>query len=395
MQTEIPPRETELLPIRSPEFWRDPHPYFKRLRDEFPVTQLADGTYVVSRYEDVNFLLRSTASSSRQVDFEIHEYLHQSVIGMDPPEHTKHRRLINKLLTPKMNLVWVETMRSHVSQALAGVGDDGEIEAVGSLMVGPLHATMCEILAIPFERAPEIDRWVYNWGRSLGLGLDEEEQQLGLDAIRNLSEYSRQCLEAARLQQNGGMLGAWVEAEAQGEITEDEIIAHMVLFLVVGLFSPGTPIASSLERIARDPDLAAYLRSNPEARLPAINEILRLDTPELGAIRVVTEDVTIADTQIPAGATLWLLLSSANRDERVFANPDAFDLFRPADGKQHLAFAAGPHTCMGQNLVRKQVEIVLEGVLDQYSLVELAGEPEYHHTEFSRKWTRLPLHLAR
>jgi len=395
MQTDIPPRETELLPIRSSDFRRDPHPYFRRLRDDHPVTQLADGTYVVSRYEDVNFLLRSTASSSRQVDFEIHEYLHQSVIGMDPPEHTRHRRLINKLLTPKMNLVWVETMRSHVARALDEVGDDGEIEAVGSLMVGPLHATMCEILGIPFERVAEIDRWVYDWGRSLGLGIDAGEQQLGLDAIKGLSDYSRACLEGARRAPDGGMLEAWVEAERQGEITEDEIIAHMVLFLVVGLFSPGTPIASSLERIARDPELAAYLRSNSDIRLAAINEVLRLDTPELGAIRVVTEDVTIADTVLPAGATVWLLLSSANRDERVFPNPDAFDLARPADGKQHLAFAAGPHTCMGQNLVRKQVEIVLAGVLDGYSVVELAGEPEYHHTEFSRKWTRLPLHLAR
>lgn len=393
MSTAIPPRETSSLPLRTPGFRSDPYPYFKYLRDECPVTQLADGTYVVSRYDDVNSLLRSPASSSQQVDFEIHDYLHQCVIGMDPPEHTRHRRIINKFLTPKKNHLWVETMRTHVGRALQAVGGGGEIEAVEHLMVGPLHATMCEILGIPFERPLEIDRWVYDWGRSLGLGIDEEEQRRGLEAISQLSEYSRSMLELARREPRGGMLGEWVVAEERGEVTYDEIIASMILFLVVGLFSPGTPIASVLERIARDPDLAQYLRVNPEARMDAINESLRLDTPELGALRVVTEDVVVSGANIPAGSTVWLLLSSANRDERAFPTPDEFDLRRPADGRQHLAFAAGPHTCMGQNLVRKQAEVVVGSVLDHFSFVELAEEPEYHHTEFSRKWTRLTLRL--
>jgi cytochrome P450 len=168
----------------------------------------------------------------------------------------------------------------------------------------------------------------------------------------------------------------------------------MLLFLSAGQFSPTNLAAHGLERLATDPELFAAFRDDPSIRPKVINELLRFVTPEVGVTRLTLEEVEVARTVLPAGSTVYVLLSSANRDERAFDDPDRFDYTRSTQGRQNLAFAAGLHSCMGQILARQEVENVLTTVTQRCTGIELIGKPEYNSIEHARQWKTVHLRLS-
>jgi cytochrome P450 len=388
------PDLAELLPFYHAEFLDEPYPHFRRLRDEFPVLALEDGTYVVSRYDDVSALLRHTKSSVQQLDFGAFDILHSSLVGMDAPEHTRHKRLVNNVFSPKSVRGWMATTASIVERALSAAEPIGQIEAVRELCLVPIHATTCSILGIPAEHADEVRHYTYEFARGFGLVASEDDLRAGAEGSVWLENYCADAIEQVRREPQPGVIAGYLEAEERGDMTRRETTANMLLFLAAGQFSPTNLAAHGLERMATDPELFAAFRDDPAVRPKVINELLRLVTPEVGVTRLVLEDVEVAGTILPAGSTVYVLLASANRDERVFADSDRFDYTRSTQGRQNLAFAAGTHSCMGQILARQEVETILSAVTERCAGIELIGEPEYNSIQNARQWKTLNLRLT-
>jgi len=388
------PDLTELLPFYHEELLDDPYPHFRRLRDEFPVLKLEDGTYVVSRYDDVSTLLRHTKSSVQQLDFGAFDIFHSTVIGIDAPAHTFHRRLVNNLFTPKSVRSWMATTASIVERALSEAETTGQIEAVRELCLVPTHATMCSMLGIPAKHADEVRHYTYQFARGFGLVATEDDLRAGAEGSAWLENYCAEAIEKARQEPQPGVISAYIEAEERGDMTRRETTASIMLFLATGHFSTVTLAAHGLERMARDPELVAAFRDDPAVRPKVINELLRFVAPETGVTRLTLEDVEVAGTVLPAGSTVYVLLASANRDERVFPDPDRFDYTRDTQGRQHLSFAAGLHSCMGQVLARQSTDTIMTAVAQRCARIELAGDPEYNSIQHARQWKTMNLQLT-
>ncbi|QNJ94772.1 cytochrome P450 [Mycolicibacterium fluoranthenivorans] len=388
------PDQAELLPFYHQELLDEPYAHFRRLREEFPALKLEDGTYVISRYDDVSTLLRHTKSSVQQLDFGAFDILHSSVMGMDAPEHTRHKRFVNKVFTPKSVRSWMTTTAAVVERALSAAEPTGQIEAVRDLCLFPIHATTCSMLGVPAEYADEVRYYTYQFARGFGLVPTEEDMRAGAEGSAWLENYCTEVIERAAREPQPGVIADYLEAEERGEMTRRETTANMLLFVAAGEFSPTNLTAHALERMALDPELFAVFREDPAVRPKVINELLRFVTPEVGVTRMVLEDVEVAGTVIPAGSTVYVLLSSANRDERAFPDPDRFDYSRSTEGRQNLAFAGGLHSCMGQALARQEAETILTAVTERCARIELIGEPEYNSIQHARQWKTVNLGLT-
>lgn len=387
------PDQTELLPFYREELFDEPYPHFRRLRDEYPVLKLEDGTYVVSRYEDVATLLKHTKSSVEQLDFGSFEIFHSTVIGMDAPMHTGHRRLVNNLFTPKSVRSWMGTTASFVERALSDSKATGQIEAVRELCLVPTHATMCAMLGMTDEHADEVRHNTYEFARGFGIVATEDDLKAGAEGSAWLEDYCIAEIEKVAQDSRPGVISAYLQAEERGEMTRRETTASIMLFLATGHFSTVTLAAHGLERLASDPELYAMFRDDPAVRPKFINELLRFIAPETGVTRMTLEDVELSGTVVPANSTVYALLASANRDERIFADPDRFDHNRDSQ-RQHLSFAAGLHSCMGQVLARQSTDTILTAVTQGCAGIELAGEPEYNSIQHARQWKTLNLKLT-
>ncbi|WP_036463629.1 cytochrome P450 [Mycolicibacterium neoaurum] len=390
----VEPDLTELLPFYHPGLLDDPYAHYRRLRDEYPVLRLDDGTYVLSRYEDVSAALRHTVSSVQQVDFGAFDILHSSLVGMDAPDHTWHRRLVNSQFTPKAIRSWMTTTASVVRQALSTSKLNGRIEAVRELCVVPTYATTCAILGIPAEHADEVRFHTYQFARGFGVVANEEDLRAGAEGSQWLTHHAEEMIERARREPRGGVIATYLAAQERGEITQREVTANVLLILAAGQFSPANLAAHGLERMASDPELFAAFRDDAAARPKVINELLRFVTPEVGVTRLLLEDLQASGTVVPAGSTVYVVLASANRDERAFPDPDRFDYLRSGQHNPHLAFAAGLHACMGQVLARQETEAILTAVVETCARIDFVGRPEYNSIQHARQWKTMDLQLT-
>ncbi|MDT7843251.1 cytochrome P450 [Streptomyces justiciae] len=382
----------DLLPFRDPGFRSDPYPYYARLREEHPVYKHPLGLYVVSRYEDVARLIRNPTLSVQQLDFGVADPIHQTMLGKDAPDHTRLRRITNRWFTPKAVEEWSKVMRASVEAVLDEVEKgDGTLDAADGLALKCTFDSICHIFGIEPTDMLAVQRKTYEIGLSLGPGGDDEEAKGTAEALEWFAGHIRRLLADKRANPGEGMIDAFIAAQDEGRMTEDEVIYTIFLFFAVGHLDVKHLINHGIWLMTQRPGLFAAYRDDPEARPGIINEILRIDTPESMVVRLTTQDTVIGDATVPAGEVLALLIASANRDPAVFADPDTFDHTRPVAAGQHLAFGSGMHGCAGQVLARAEADVVFMALVHRFSGVELAGEPAYAHTEFLRTVTHLPV----
>ncbi|MGW2386913.1 cytochrome P450 [Streptomyces sp. NPDC001658] len=391
--TAGPPSVSEdLLPFRDPGFRADPYPYYARLRREHPVYRHPVGLYVVSRYQDVARLIRNPTLSVQQLDFGPAAPIHHALLGKDAPDHTRLRRITNRWFTPKAVEEWSKVMRGCVEAVLDEVEKgDGTLDAAGGLSLKCTFETTCHIFGIEPTEMDAVQRKTYEIGLSLGPGGDDEEARATTEAFAWFAEHIRRLVAGKRAHPGEGLIDAFIAAQDEGRMTEEEVVYTVFLFFAVGHLDVKHLINHGIRLMTRRPDLFAAYRDEPEARPGIINEIQRIDTPESMVVRLTTQDTVVGDTTVPAGEPLALLIASANRDPEVFADPDTFDHTRPLAAGQHLAFGSGMHGCAGQVLARAEADIVFSSIVNRFSGVELAGEPAYAHTEFLRTITHLPV----
>ncbi|HXW45153.1 MAG TPA: cytochrome P450 [Streptosporangiaceae bacterium] len=378
MSTAQRPRLTDLA---DPSILPDPYPLLAALREASPFAEM-DGAFVVAgRHEDISAVLRlPNASSERQRSLVAAASTRQrsrpSFLNLDPPDHTRLRRLVSTAFTPRRIARLEPRIRAITSELLGAATAAGQLEVVSQLAYPLPVRIISEMLGVPADDHPRFAGWSARLAQSVqpGFGLSEDEAmsraQAAQAASDEFADYFRGLIAARRASPADDLLTGLVQAEDDGEmLTEDELIATCVLLLVAGHETTVGLISNAILALLRNPDQLALLRQQPALAAGAVEETLRYDAPVQMTARVARGGMQVGDVTAQDGALILLLLAAAGRDPGVYPEPDRFDVRRGATS--HLAFAAGPHYCLGAPLARLEATVAVQAFATRLTAPEL------------------------
>ncbi|WP_225838729.1 cytochrome P450 [Streptomyces sp. NK08204] len=376
----------------DPAFLTDPYPAYAELRARGRVLYFEPtAQWLVPHHADVSSLLRDRRLGRTyqhrftHEDFgrtpppAEHEPFHvlndHGMLDLEPPDHTRIRRLVSKAFTPRT----VERLRPYV-QNLAEELVSALVAAGGGDLLGdvaePLPvAVIAEMLGIP---EPDRDR-LRPWSAAIcGMYELNPSQETAAKAVRaslEFSDYLRELITARRREPGEDLISGLIAAHDEGDrLTEQEMISTAVLLLNAGHEATVNATVNGWWALFRNPDQLSALRADHSLIPSAIEELLRYDTPLQLFERWVLDDIEIAGTTIPRGAEIAMLFGSANRDPEVFESPDRLDLGRRDN--PHISFSAGIHYCIGAPLARIELAASMTALLEKAPTLTLAAEPE-------------------
>ncbi|MGH9280848.1 MAG: cytochrome P450 [Acidimicrobiales bacterium] len=404
----MPSASTPPLDPLAPENRADPYTYYRWLRENEPVRHAVDGSWILTRYADGAALLRDPRFSTNPawlrpgaVDGAERHPVRQVgtslMMFLDPPDHTRLRSLVSKAFTLKV----VEGMRAHVQQLvdelLDPVVEKGEMELVADLAHPLPVAVICELLGVPaFDR--ELFRRLTSQASRLldGGALDPASEQMGIVAAMQLVQYFTDLVEERRPNAAEGddLLSAMIAAEEEGDrLSHQELVTTATLLFVAGHETTSNLIGNAMLALLRNPDELARLRDDPGLIRTAVEEFLRYDSPVQFTARITTEPVEVGGQSLPAGEQVIVVVGAANRDPAQFPDPDRLDVGR-ADNR-HLAFAGGPHFCLGASLARMEAQLAINTMLRRLPGLELVTTAPAYREHFVLRgveelWLRFP-----
>lgn len=368
----------------GPENKRDPHPLYHRLRREAPVWQNPDfDELILTRWADCESVLRDPRWSSDPSHSNMPDDM-RAVIGntgvrtllfMDPPDHTRLRRLVSKAFTPRA----IEQLRGHVGEifdSLMASWQDGEPFEIMSGLAYPLPViVICELLGVPVDDRHQMHGWSSDASRLLDFSqIDEETAMKGLVAAMNFINYFNGLFEERRAQPRDDLLTALVKVEEQGDhLSEEELRSMVLLLFVAGHETTMNLIGNGLFAMLTHLDQWERLVSDPPLVTSAVEESLRFDGPVHLTGRIATTELEVAGHQVPRGGQVVTLLAAANRDPAKFPDPDRFDVGRTDNA--HLTFSHGIHYCLGAALARLEGQVVFDRLVRGYPDLRLACDP--------------------
>ena len=371
-----------LAELADPANLPNPYPVLAGLREASPFAEFDGAFVVVGKHADCSAVLRHpNASSERDKSLLApgsprRRRDRPSFLSLDPPDHTRLRRLVSKAFTPRTVASLEPRIRAITSDLLTAAAAAGQMEVVSQLAYPLPVRIISELLGVPVEDHPRFAGWSARLAHSLqpDFGLDPESASAKAEAAAvagdEFAVYFRELIATRRARPADDLLSEMIAAEDNGErLTEDELIATCVLLLVAGHETTVGLISNAILALLRHPDQLALLREDPGLAPGAVEETLRYDAPVQMTARVARGGMRIGSVAAPDGALVLLLLAATGRDPAVFDAPDTFDIRRGATG--HLAFAAGPHFCLGAPLARLEAAIALESFARRFRRPEL------------------------
>jgi cytochrome P450 len=366
---------------------RDPYSGFAEKRAKTPVWSgnlvgagmMPEGmapseSWTAFRFEDCSHILRSAKLfSSTGYDTSIGLVMGHMILGMDDPEHRLNRNLVANAFREKSLARWELDLIGPICHELIDrFAGRGRAELVRELTFEFPVRVIARLLGLPEEDFAQFQRWSIEL---IGLGADIDR---GLAASESLKSYFAGVVADRRRSPRQDVISDLVTAEIEGEkLTDDAINAFLLLLLPAGAETTYRSSGNLLFLLLTHPDQLAAVRKDRALLGPAIEEALRLEPPLLLINRTATRDVELSGVTIPAGADISTCLGSANHDETRWENPDAFDIFRAP--QQHLAFAFGPHMCLGMHLARLETRVVVNAVLDRLPGLRLDPDGDDPH----------------
>ena len=373
----------------DPATLADPFPLYARLRDEDPAHWSPRlKAWVLTRYEDVKRVcLDSSMSSDRLRPFfatlppteaakvaELVRYLTLWMVFRDPPEHTRLRRLAAKVFNVRSINALRPNIESLTAWLLDSLADKKEFDFIADFAM-PLPAlVIMDMLGAPREELPRLKRLSDEMALFIGSARDapEKYQRAGA-ATREMADLFRELITARRASPQRDLLSELVALDDAGDrLSEDELVATCILLLFAGHETTTHHLANGLLALLRFPDELMKLRANRALAPAAVEELLRYDGPIGAQVRIVQEAHTLHGRQLNPGDRVFLLMNAANRDPRVYDEPDRVDLTR--NGVPHLTFGFGMHICLGFPLARLESQVALPAVLARWRRLELASQ---------------------
>ena len=381
----------DLLPFADPVYQDNPYPYYRIVRDLTPLYESPLGVFAVVRHNDVAALLRDKRLSAAQLDFGVANIFHDSVLGMDSPDHGRLRRISAKWFTAERTADWLVETRRIVDRALDEGESSGGLDACEDLSFAATFGTMAYILGVGTHDAAECRQKVIEMGRALRPAATDDDVAGAQAAFAWYVDYIRDLVEFKRRNPGTSLLDAFLAAQEAGDMSEAEIMATVTLFYAVGHLDNSFLIQNGIRLLAEMPEERELFRTQPDVRNDMISEMLRIDTPEQFVTRFSTEDIDISGETLPAGSIVLGMIGSANMDERVFPDPETFDHSRPELTRLQMAFGAGQHGCHGQLLARAQAECAISALVERFPDYRVSGTVTHKHTEFIRNISSLPI----
>ncbi|GAA3035820.1 cytochrome P450 [Actinokineospora globicatena] len=398
---------TALFDLNDPALAADRFGYYRRLRETDPVHRSPFGYWVLTRYDDVDALLRApSASSNFPADpgwamvrggptCPVVKSTSKWMLMQDGQAHRRMRRLIARVFTPRS----IDRMRPRIQQVVDRLIDDmgdGQVDLIAGLALPMPILVVGELLGIPPEDRAKCRDWTDKVGYVIDPGVTPQRRIAMNKAEPEFRAYLLDLMDSRRdADPEHDLLSVLMQADADGEkLTDEEIVANILLIFNAGHETTVNLIANGMLALLQQPEALAALRADPSLMGTAVEELSRFDPPVQLAARIMTQDTPIGDKVIPAGETVLVLFDAAGRDPDRYPDPDRLDLGR-TDPKS-LAFSSGNHYCLGAVLGKLEASTVFTELLSRYSTIELATDDLHWHSHFNlRGLTHLPLHLGR
>src|SRR5580700_9563346 len=396
--------------VFSDEILQDPYPTYARLHEEGPLHYLDVGSKwavwsIVSHAECASIAKDPRLSAkraqqmllplplSRQAEFsELARMLGLWLIFMDAPEHTRLRKLLNKGFSSAAIEGLRPQVEAIVDRMLKQLQPGSEVELLREFANPMPVRIISEMLGVPEEMH---DTFV-NWSRAIAVfrGTPDrtvEQARAAQDALIELTDFFRRTVAERRRNKGTDLISLLIDIEEDGEVlTEEELYAQCIALLFAGHETTRNLIGNGMYTLLKHPQETAELREKPEMIRSAVEEILRYESPVQFTARVLKEDIEVCGQRIPKRWSILCMLGAANRDPKQFKEPNQLDLNRL--NNQHLAFSAGPHFCIGNQLARLEGQIALLNLVQRFPNMKLAGaRPVWAPTFGFRGLTSLPV----
>jgi cytochrome P450 len=348
----------------DPSVKANPYPFYAALRREAPVFHVAArGMWAVSRHADVAAALKRPDVFSSSINSDRAEIpARETLLGSDPPDHTALRKRVERAFTPSRIRALEPRLHALAGELVAAFEPRGACDAIADL-ASPLPViVIAELMGVDPARHAEFKLWadaIIARGTGRPSALDRETLDARAGALK---AYLADVIEARRRSPGDDLVSALVRDDADvPALSPAQALNFAVLLLLGGSETTTHLIGNALRALLADGQALARANTQSGALDAAVDEALRFDAPVQSVFRRTTAAVELGGQRLPAGATVILLLGSANRDERVFEEPDRFRLDRP--DLKHLAFGLGPHYCLGATLARLEARAALQPLL--------------------------------
>jgi cytochrome P450 len=402
--------------LTDPKVHEDPYEFYSVMRSECPVYKMPEtGFYIVSRYQDVLDVLRDTKRFSNELvetRKEIREEAKSPIDKMyhtdgwvptdtlhhtDPPLHTRYRRPIERTFTASRVRDMTPYIDKVVGDLIDEFIDEGEIDFVTSFAVPLPCRVIADQFGMSWDDVPNLKKWSEAQMDAYGMQMTPEREQEVAQELLECQRYFAAAFEDRMRNPGSDMLTDMVTTlEGETPMTINELLDMMMQLLTGGNDTTTGALSEGLVMLIKNPDQLAELRKDPSYMKNFVEELLRMESPVQGLMRMTTEDVELSGTVIPKGSLVNVRYASANRDEEQFGCPAQMDVKR-SDVGPHLGFGAGSHFCPGAMLARQELVSAFTQLLDRIEDFELTV-PMDSLTHFPsllhRRLTSLPVRIT-
>jgi cytochrome P450 len=387
-------------------FYDDPFPYYHALRAYDPVLRLADGSYFLTRYADLQAVYRDTKtfSSDKRIEYGpkygtgslLYQHHTTSLVFNDPPLHTRVRRIIIGALSPKAVAALEPELIAMVDRLLDALALKGEVDLIDDFAATIPIEVIGNLLDVPHpERAP-----LRGWSLAILGALEPAVSAAALAAGNQAVEEFLAYLQflVARRRTNPGdperdVLTRLIRGEGDAErLSEIELLHNCIFLLNAGHETTTNLIGNGLAALLEWPDQKRLLIDGPEHIESAVEEFLRFESSNQLGNRMTTAAAVVGGVTLPARASLTLCIGAANRDPAQFPDPDVLDVRRSPN--RHLGFASGPHQCAGLHIARLEGRIGISRFLRRFPNYRLRGQPRRGGRARFRGFLTIPVHLS-
>lgn len=368
-------------------YLEDPYGFLAALRKKAPVYANPDGTFVLTRFEDMEKIYRDpdlwrsgkkNAFAQKFGNTPLFEHHTTSVVFSDPPDHTRIRKLFQFAFTNKALKNFEPRITSLVDGYLDQMEDQGTMEIVGDFSFKLPIEVVCDMLGVPAEDRLLLRDWANAILTALEPSITTEQFETGNNAVVEFKTYLRDLLAHRRAHpdtsQDHEVLQVLADAEADGQqLTEVELLHQCIFMLNAGHETSTNMLSHGLHELLLRPESLNQLREDPNLINTCVEEVLRYQAPIQINNREATEDTQLGDVMIPEGSTVHLMINAGNRDPNVFVDPDRFDISRKPN--RHLSFGLGIHICAGNNLARLEARIAFARFAERFPHAVITSPP--------------------
>ncbi len=395
--------------VDDPVFIADPYPVLNAIRETTPIFRNeVTGQWMVTRFDDVFTALRDRRMGrdythrfshdefgkpepdNRWAHFNEHE--RWSLLCLEPPDHTRLRRLVSAVFTPRSVATMADRIDRFSDQLLDRCAEQGEFDLVGDYAQPFSVAVICSALGVPLSDAQQLLDWSHAIVKMYELSASDEVKAAADRAASEYIDYTRDLIAAKRRDPDDLLVSRLVQVTDQGDsLTDAEIISTTMVLLEAGHEATVNTLGNGFRALMHHRDQWERLTSGQVFPAKAVEELLRFDSPlQLFERWVLEPGVEIAGQELAVGEEIAMLFGSAQRDPRRFDQPDRFDIGR--NDPAHIGFGGGIHFCVGAPLARLELARSVTGLVQRFPNLQMVEEPTYHQTFVIRGLTALAVH---